>query len=264
MKRLVLAALVLLASSFVATADPLRDVPVLAYTVEQRAPHDRRLFTQGMVFDGDTLIESGGGYRASRLLRRATDSSTALQTRNLPAEWFAEGIAVHQEQLWLLTWREGIVQRFSLPGLHPGTRLRYRGEGWGLTSDGESLVHSDGSATLRWRDATDFRVLRELEVHAGKQVVSRLNELEWVEGWVLANVWQTDWVIGIDPGSGEVRFKLDVAPLLTPGERRAAEVANGIAWHAPTRRLWVSGKRWPAMFALRLEFPAIAPTPPAP
>lgn len=240
--------------------DPLDAVPTLPFTVVSKRPHDPTLFTQGMAFHGDLLVESGGNYRASRLLTRSIDSRTPQLSRPLDPAWFAEGVAVLDGHAWLLTWREGIAQRYALPSLQPLERFRYRGEGWGLTTDGTALVQSDGSDTLVWRNPADFREMRRVQVRAGRDAVDRLNELEWVQGWVLANVWLTDRVAVIDPADGQVRGRLDLDGLLTPVERRRADVTNGLAWHAPTHTLWVSGKNWPWMFGLSLQLPP----PPAP
>lgn len=239
----------------------LATLPVLPHAIVQRVEHDRTLFTQGLVIDGGRLIESGGNYGQSRLLIRELTDPRPLLTRRLPADWFAEGIAVHDGSLHVLTWREGVLQRYSLPGLLPGERSRYRGEGWGLASDGTLLIHSDGSATLRWRRPGDFSEVRQLQVHAGRRPLERLNELEWVDGWLLANVWLTDSVVAIDPRNGCARWRIDLGRLLTPRERHRADVLNGIAWDPSTRLLWVTGKYWPWLFALEIELPALPEVP---
>lgn len=247
-------ALLLLVAPGAEAATPVQ-VKTLPFQISAKRAHDRTLFTQGMVFHGDTLIESGGNYGESRIVARRIDSPTALRVRKIPAAWFGEGIAIHGNRLVLLTWREGVAQSFSLPALEPQERFSYRGEGWGLTSDGESLIQSNGSATLTWRDPKDFSLRRELAVTAGGKPADMLNELEWVEGWVLANVWQTDRVVAIDPVTGIVHWQLELNGLLNARERAKTDVTNGLAWHAPSRTLWVSGKLWPWMFGLRLEIP---------
>jgi glutamine cyclotransferase len=174
---------------------------------------------------------------------------------NLPPRWFAEGIAAHAGRLFLLTWREGVAQSFSLPELEPGPVFEYPGEGWGLASDGSQLIQSDGSNVLAWRDPQDFTVTRRLAVHAGGIPLTQLNELEWIDGWIVANVWLSDYVVGIDPASGCVRWKLALEKLLDRRERRQADVLNGVAWEPDRRRLWVTGKRWPWLFGLRVDLP---------
>lgn len=236
-------------------------IPVLPHAIMQRVEHDPTLFTQGLAIHEGRLIESGGNYGQSRLLIRELAGPRPLLARRLPADWFAEGITVHDGRLHVLTWREGVLQRYSLPGLLPETRSTYRGEGWGLASDDKLLIHSDGSATLRWRRPGDFSEVRQLQVHAGRRPLERLNELEWVDGWLLANVWQTDSVVAIDPRDGCARWRLDLGRLLTPWERHRADVLNGIAWDPSTRLLWVTGKYWPWLFALEVELPPLPEVP---
>ena len=266
MKCLLLAALcvlmtgVLLPQAGCARPAPERLLPTLPtnpYAIVKRMPHDRTLFTQGLVIDRGELIESGGNYGESRLLLRTLADPRPLRTRRLPARWFAEGITVHGGKLYLLTWREGLMQRLSLPELEPEQRFGYSGEGWGLASDGTHLIQSDGSATLRWRSPDDFSELRRLTVRVGKQSLERLNELEWVNGWLLANVWLTDSVVAIDPRNGCALWRLELGELLDASERRLADVLNGIAWDADTGLLWVTGKLWPWLFVLRVELPPL-------
>lgn len=263
---LVLAASVLLAQSGVAaqTANPLAGIRPLPFTVVSKRAHDRLLFTQGMAFHGDLLVESGGNYRQSRVLVRTTESPLPRVQQRLPATWFGEGLAVQGDRAVVLTWREQVAQVFSLPDLRPVTRWRYAGEGWGLTWDGTHFIHSDGSERLLWRDARDFSVRRSLTVQAGSAPVRMLNELEWIEGRLFANVWLSDDVVVIDPADGKVIARMDLSALLSPAEKRRADVLNGIAWQSSQRLLWVSGKNWPWMFALRLELPAVSTRPDAP
>lgn len=246
-------------------ADPLARIPELGFTVEAQREQDPALFTQGLLFHDGLLVESGGGYGNSRVLVRRLDDRTPLHEARAPDSWFAEGIAAIDDTLWMLTWQGGIAQTYSLPGLEPLARFHYRGDGWGLTSDGHSLIQSDGSQLLSFRDPATFALTRRLRVTADGRPLDDLNELEWVEGWVLANVWRSDWIVGIDPRDGKVGWKIPVGGLLTVREARAANVANGIAWDPSTRLLWVTGKLWPRLFALRLEIPPLpAPAPPTP
>ena len=234
----------------VVDADALAPVPIRPFTVAERLAHDPSLFTQGMVIQHGQLYESGGNYGRSRLSVRGLTRPEPTMGRRLPARWFAEGITIHNNQLWMITWREGIAVSVLLPSLEPAAQFRYRGEGWGLTSDGQSLIMSDGSARLAWRNPADFSVTRTLDVLADGQPVTQLNELEWVNGWILANVWQTPWIVGISPDSGQVAFKLSTAGLLSDKEAKTADVPNGIAYDADRDALYLSGKLWPWMFRI--------------
>ena len=262
----VLLALALLTGADVhaGTKDPLAAVPVLPFTLVAKRAHDRHLFTQGMAFHGNLLVESGGNYRESRVLVRDTDTPSPRIQQRLPATWFGEGLAVQDERVVVLTWREQVAQVFSLPDLRAVTRFHYEGEGWGLTWDGTHFIHSDGSEHLVWRDPRTFAVQHSITVRAGNEPVPMLNELEWVEGRLFANVWLTDTVVVIDPANGQVIGRLDLSQLLNPAEKRRADVLNGIAWQASKRLLWVSGKNWPWMFALRVELPAMPMRPDPP
>ncbi len=246
------------------STEPLAGIPALPFTIVAKRAHDQYLFTQGMAFHGELLIESGGNYRESRVLVRDTENLSPKMQQRLPALWFGEGVAVQGDRAVVLTWRENVAQVYALPALRPITRLRYVGEGWGLAWDGTHFIHSDGSERLLWRDARDFSVRRSLTVRAAGAPLGMLNELEWVEGRLFANVWLTDSVVVIDPSDGKVIARLDLSGLLRPAEKRRADVLNGIAWQASKRLLWVSGKHWPWMFALRLELPAVSMRPDPP
>jgi len=241
-----------------AFADGLDSVPELPVTIVKQLPHDARVFTQGMAIHGGVLIESSGIYGRSAIFTRTLDNTKPIDAKRTPKRWFAEGLAVHNNTVWLITWREGIAQQLSLPALEPLSRWRYDGEGWGLTSDGDELVMSDGSEWLRWRTPTDFSVTRNLRVHAAGQPIKNINELEWVNGWILANIWQSEWIIGIDPDTGGVAFKLSTRNLLTDSEQQRANVANGIALDASSGKLYISGKYWPKMFEIAVDLPSIS------
>jgi glutaminyl-peptide cyclotransferase len=235
--------------------DPLQDVPTLPYRIVETQPHDTKLFTQGFVQHGDQWIESSGNYAHARLVVREPRKTEPVRALRLPGKWFAEGIAIHNNILYLLTWQEGIAQTYSLPALQPLQRFRYSGEGWGLTSNRTHLIQSDGSPTLIWRDPADFRETHRISVTVNDQALDRLNELEWVDGWILANVWLSEWIVGIDPVTGRVAFTISLQGLLKERDKPHADVANGIAWDPKRKLLWVTGKYWPHVFGLQLTLP---------
>lgn len=238
-------------------AEPLTAVPQLELNLVKRLPHESKVFTQGFTIYQGELLESSGNYGRSFVLRRALDNPEPLSAARAPRSWFAEGLAVHDDAAWLITWREGVAQRLQLPDFQALERFRYDGQGWGLTSDGTHLIMSDGSPVIRWRDPADFSVVRELTIKAGDAPVERLNELEWVDGWLLANIWQTEWIVGIDPNSGQVGFKLSTQGLLTPAEERRADVPNGIAYNQQTGALYITGKFWPWLFEIAPTLPPL-------
>lgn len=232
------------------------------YRVVERIAQDRALFTQGLQFHDGRLYLSSGLYGASRIVSFDAGNNV-LQRINLPADVFAEGLAVGNGTLHVLTWHERRLLRFDQPSLTPLPTLTYRGEGWGLAFDGRQLIRSDGSDTLFFHAVDDFRELRSIRVRDGRLKVSHLNELEWVQGVLLANIWVSNTVVAIDPASGRVAAHLDLRGLLPARDiRDDTDVLNGIAWDAQKQQLWITGKRWPARFALEVkELMQTRPTP---
>lgn len=230
-------------------------VPRLDYRVVADYPHRTDAFTQGLVWWQGRLVEGTGLYGRSTLRLLDGVAGAVVAERPLSGRYFGEGVAAHGGELYQLTWRAGVVFRYHGTSLEPRAPLRYHGEGWGLTGDGTRLLMSDGSDRLRWRDPGDFRVLGEVRVHAGPRSVTRLNELEWVDGTVYANVWLTDCVVRIDPDGGGVTAVLDLAPLRPRMPRLDAldAVANGIAYRDDRATLLVTGKLWPRLFELALD-----------
>ena len=204
-----------------------------------------------MFIDQGQLYESTGGVGASSIRRVDLASGRVLESVSIPAPLFGEGIAPWRGTILSLTWQNGIGFRWSRKGLTPTGRFNYLGEGWALTGDGRELIMSDGTDTLRFIEPDQFRVIRLLKVSAGGRPVTMLNELEYVDGEILANIWQTDLIARIDPASGHVLGWIDLAAL----HRKAGvfgpdQVANGIAFDAPHHRLYVTGKDWPYLFEI--------------
>ena len=229
-----------------ATATPLR-VEVLAVH-----PHDTGTYTQGLVLAPDgTLYESGGEYGSSTLREVDLATGEAIRAQDLPAEVFAEGLALVDDELVQLTWREGRALRWDAAEFELLGEDAYTGEGWGLCDDGERLVMSDGSANLTFRDRDDFSVLGTVPVRAGDRAVPRLNELECVDGTVWANVYTSDTIVQIDPDTGAVLAEVDASGLLTDAEAEAADVLNGIAAVPGSDTFLITGKDWPWLFEVR-------------
>ncbi|HSN75623.1 MAG TPA: glutaminyl-peptide cyclotransferase [Anaerolineae bacterium] len=235
--------------------DPGRAVPVYTYRVINVYPHDPTAFTQGLVYQDDIFYE-GTGLRGQSTVRKVNPTTgEVLQGIRLPDQFFGEGIAVLGDRLYQLTWQEStgfIHDRDSFDLL--GT-WRYDGEGWGLTTDGQQLIMSDGTNELRFLDPETPDELGRVPVVDGDgQPVALLNELEWVEGEVWANVWQTDLIARIDPASGLLLGWIDLTGLLSDEDRAAhgVDVLNGIAYDAATGRLFVTGKWWPKLFEIEL------------
>lgn len=235
----------------IAPADPA----VYSFRVVNVHPHDPTAFTQGLVYQ-DGIFYEGTGLRGQSTLRKVDPASgQVLQRIRLPDQYFGEGIAILGQRLYQLTWQENTGFVYDKDSFDLLGTWRYEGEGWGLTTDGQRLIMSDGSHELRFLDPETLAELGRVAVLDGDgQPVPRLNELEWVEGEVWANVWQTDLIARIDPNSGRLLGWIDLAGLL-PDEDRAAQrvdVLNGIAYDAATGRLFVTGKWWPKLFEIEL------------
>ena len=232
------------------------EAPTLRWKIVAEYPHDASGFTQGLLWHEGRLFESDGQYGASQVAEKELKTGETLKATPLPANQFGEGLTLLGDSLWQLTWREGIAHRYDLT-LKPLGSLRYGGEGWGLASDGKALIVSNGSATLTWVDPDGPTVLRKVEVRDGDTAVAKLNELEWVDGLIYANVWMSDRIARIDPLSGRVSGWLDLAPLkrkagITPQREAEGAVLNGIAWRSDKKHLLVTGKYWPKIYELKL------------
>lgn len=237
--------------------------PVEALRVEvvRSTPHDPRAFTQGLLWDGKVLVESTGLYGRSSLRTVERETGRVIRLRTLPPSVFGEGLAQVGSRLVQLTWRNRIAYVWGRSMLKQRGTFRYATEGWGLCYDGRQLVHSDGTPVLAFRDPVTFKLVRRVTVTVDAPAVSlaglppgpvrMLNELECVGGSVYANVWQTDLIVRIDPASGRVTAVIDAAGLLTPTERAAADVLNGIAYDRASGVFLVTGKLWPRLFEVR-------------
>jgi glutamine cyclotransferase len=234
--------------------DPLNDSGSQAYRVVNRFPHDTNAYTQGLLFHNGKLYEGTGLIGESSLREVDLSTGKVLRRIDLTGEHFGEGIAIVGDSVFQLTWQSGLALVYDLDTFTVIDTLHYSGEGWGLAWDGQALIMSDGSATLQFRDPRDFRVIRTLEVRDKNVPLRELNELEFVNGHILANVYRTDYVVRIDPASGNVLAWIDLKGLLRPDEKTGnTDVLNGIAWDPVAQRLFVTGKRWPFLFEIALQ-----------
>lgn len=227
--------------------------PIYGYRVVNRYPHDPNGFTQGLVFVDGFLFE-GTGLRGRSSLRKVdVITGKILQYRNLPAHFFGEGVTVYHNKVIQLTWRahQGFVydkDTFQLLGT-----FHYPTEGWGITHDGEHLIMSDGTSILYFLDPDTYKEKRRIKVRGPGGPVSNLNELEYVQGLILANIWKTDMIVQISPDTGDIVGWIDLRGLLGPEDRvQRVDVLNGIAYDQRNDRLFVTGKLWPRLFEIKL------------
>lgn len=226
----------------------------LAYEVMAVHPHLTDCYTQGLEFHDGLLLESGGQYGESKLRQVDPKTGEVLKERRLPAQIFSEGLTVVGNELWLLTWKAGKAYVLDRESFELKRTHTYQGEGWGIAYDGEQLIMSDGSSKLTLRDPMDFSVKGQIEVTRDGKPQDNLNELEFVDGVIYANVYQIDEVLRIEAKSGIVTGVLDLSALrdkLTV-EKGKDEVLNGIAHHPQTGHLWVTGKYWSEIFEIRV------------
>jgi len=237
-----------------ASADEPADVTHYGYRVVSQRRFDRENFTQGLEFHDGRLYVSSGGYGQSMI--RVYDFPEMTPLLNVPVDprIFAEGLTIIDNQLILLSWRERVMLVYSLPDLTLVGQSPLPGQGWGATHQGSVLWFSDGSDRLYSADLAAGGQITVLPVRLLGKPVRNLNELEWVDGEIWANVWQTDRIVRIQPDTGEVTGVIDLTGLLPEDDRlRDTDVLNGIARHPETGALWVTGKNWPWLYEIALE-----------
>jgi glutamine cyclotransferase len=226
----------------------------LGYEVVASYPHDPKAFLQGLLWHDGGFYESTGQYGESSLRRVEFPSGRVLKKVNLADDLFGEGLALVDNRLIQLTWTSHRGFVYDLETLRLVGEFSYRTEGWGLTYDGSNLIMSDGSTTLTYLDPQTFKPVRQLQVRFNGRPVPNLNELEFIEGEIWANVWQSDMILQIDPASGEAVSFLDLKGILARSNRTGSEdVLNGIAYDAQQKRIFVCGKLWPLIFEIRIK-----------
>jgi glutamine cyclotransferase len=231
-----------------ATASPV----TYTYRIVAKFPHDTGAFTQGLELVDNALYEGTGLLGASSL--RQVDLSTGAVTRrvDVPEQYFGEGITIFNGKIYQLTWLSGVGFVYDLATFARIGEFNYPGEGWGLTHDDQQLIMSDGTSQIRFLDPESLQTTRTIDVVDGEgSPVVRLNELEYVNGQIYANIWQTDTIARIDPASGHVTGWINLQGLLPAGT--SADVLNGIAFDRISGRLFVTGKLWPWLFQIALD-----------
>ncbi len=232
------------------TANALQEYQV---RVLEKRPQSREHFVQGLEIVDGALYLSTGTYGASGLFRYDFSSGRLLDQRSLPGHIFAEGVTVLGEHVYQLTWKNRLLLVYARATLKPRFSLSIPGQGWGLTNNGEQLIYSDGSDKLHFIAPVTGKHLHTLAVTLDGKPQQALNELEWIDGRIWANIWGTDRIVVIDPQSGEVSAQIRLPGLLPAAERRpGTDVLNGIARDPRTGDIWVTGKRWPWLYRIEL------------
>jgi glutamine cyclotransferase len=241
----------LLACAPVTTAQR-RPAPVQSYKVIATFPHDTTSFTQGLVFADGELYESTGLNGESTLRRVDLKTGRTLQRIDVPKQYFAEGLALVGDELLQLTWQHKLGFVYDRKTFKQKRTFTYNSEGWGIAYDGASrLVMSDGSDRLTFLDPKTLKPLKTMRVQDAGRPVPNLNELEWIENEVWANVWQTDRIARINPNTGDVNAWIDLSSLFPRTQRMPpADELNGIAYDKATRRIFITGKKWPRLYQI--------------
>ncbi|MGM0602259.1 MAG: glutaminyl-peptide cyclotransferase [Bacillota bacterium] len=251
MKKMILLPLLILII-FAVTSDASAEIKTYSFKIVNTYPHDSRAFTQGLEFFNGFLYEGTGLYGKSSLKKINLNTGEIVKTKNLPGNHFGEGITILNDKIYQLTWKENTAYVYDL-NFNLLQKFNYKGEGWGLTNDGKYLIMSNGSNTIYYRDPEDFSVLKTIEVAAYGEKISNLNELEYINGEIFANVWFEDYILRIDPENGEINSMINVSGIIDPENyTHEIDVLNGIAFDEHTGRLFVTGKLWPHIFEIEV------------
>jgi len=230
-----------------------RRPPEYTFKIVRAFPHDPAAFTQGLVYHNGFLYEGTGLNNRSSLRKVRLETGEVLQRVDLAPEFFGEGITIFNNQVVQLTWQSQVGFVYNLEDFHLLRRFSYPGEGWGMTTNGREIFMSDGTNEIRVLDPRTLLEKRRFKVHDGATSIDQLNELEFVEGEIFANVWQTNRIVRISPQSGKVAGWIDLTGLLNPMYHLESDaVLNGIAYDPKGKRLFVTGKLWPKVFEIQL------------
>ncbi len=229
-------------------------VPAFGYSVVNSFPHDIEAYTQGLQYVDGLFYEGTGLEGRSSLRKVEVETGAVLQQHDLEDQYFGEGIVVIDDKIWQITWQEQVAFLYDRASFNEIKRVSYPTQGWGLTYDGTRLIMSDGSPTLYFRDPESFDEIGRVDVTYLGQPLNQINELEYINGEVWANIYQTNFIVRIDPETGIVTSIVDLSGILT-GETLTGpiDVLNGIAYDAATGRLFITGKLWPKVYEITLQ-----------
>jgi glutamine cyclotransferase len=223
------------------------------YKVIHTYPHDREAFTQGLVYDKGLLFEGTGEKATSSLREVELETGKVLRQQNLDASLFGEGIALYQDRIYEVTWQSKVGFVYDKSTFKVINKIFYPTEGWGLTTIDDTIVMSDGTNVLYFYEPKMFTVVSRLEVYDNEHKVDSLNELEYINGEIWANIWMNDHIVRIDPLSGKVLGYINFKGILPESERNSTtDVLNGIAYDPDSKRIFVTGKRWPKLYEIKL------------
>lgn len=227
---------------------------LVKYKIINIYPHDTLSFTEGLEFYRDTLYESSGLYKVSKLLKTDFKTGKILKSVKLDDKYFAEGITILNKKIYQLTWQnnEGFVYDVDTWKLEKTFTYDHKMEGWGMTNDGANIYHNDSSERIWKLNPEKLKVIDKINVYTGKSKVIKINELEWINGKIYSNIWQKDGIAIINPENGKVEGYMDMRELRKSVKNSEAEVLNGIAYNPKTKTVFVTGKYWDKMFEIKV------------
>lgn len=237
-----------------------KPAPQIGYNIVNIYPHDTGAYTQGLQLYNGKMYEGTGDWVNSSL--RITDFKTGKVEKIHPIgtkQIFGEGITIFNGKIYQLTWRSNIVYVYEVSNIDkPVTTFSWPYEGWGITNNGTDLIISDGSANIYFVNAGDFKVKKRITVAEDGVLIDSINELEFIDGYIFANVYQSDFILKIDPADGKVAGKINLPGIIekhAPGfiPEPGDEVLNGIAYDSASKKLFITGKRWPKLFEIALQ-----------
>lgn len=234
--------------------ETIENPTLIDFKVQSTFPHSKESFTQGLVIHDGQLYESTG-QEGSWIGIVNIKTGDADKKITLDKKYFGEGITILNNKIYQLTWKNKIAFVYDLKTYEKLKEFNYTSEGWGLTHDNSDLIMSDGTSTLYFRDTLTFKIKKELQVTFNNQPVNALNELEYIDGYIYANTWRTNYIAKINPSNGEAVGFLDLSKLVQQANliNPNADVLNGIAWHDGTRSMLVTGKNWPYIYVLKMN-----------
>jgi glutamine cyclotransferase len=228
---------------------------IMSYSIISTYPHDTSSYTQGLLIYKGELYEGTGLEGKSKLMKLDLKTGTAIQKINLGEKYFGEGVAILNDTVYQLTWKNKVVFVYTVKDFRKIKEFKIETDGWGLTTDGKNLIASDGSSTLYYYDPTTFKLLKTQDVTEGGSLSYNLNELEYIDGFIYANQYLAPYIFKIDPANGKIVAKVDLTSMwervkiIDP----EAEVPNGIAYDAATKKIYVTGKWWPELYEVQFS-----------
>jgi glutaminyl-peptide cyclotransferase len=239
------------ATSNITTPDAPKSI---GYSIVKTYQHDTSSFTQGLIIYNGALYEGTGEYGHSNLMKVDLNTGKIQKKISLDAKFFGEGITILRDTIYQLTWQEKVVFAYTLKDFKKIKEFKIDTEGWGITTNGQDLIVSDGTSNLYYYNPATFQLLRTQSITEGGSLSYNLNELEYIDGYIYANQWQQPYILKIDPGSGNITGKIDVTNIWNRVKAKdpVADVPNGIAYDTATKKTFITGKKWPELYEIEL------------